>query len=334
MGFDRYNYRGIVSTFEDVALDIKEAKLFYGIENGQEMRIIDNVRGDWGDIYPMVIFTNETFPLPCKLELRWITIVDLRCYELSAELDTVRMEEMWEEQGKKFPEDPFRYVVVGIAPYGMVTLWLRSKDKAVLFQQLAAKEVEYNDREKLVYSKMTGDDEVMKSILSKEQIDSLMRQYQYRFVPLEEYFDGRRWRLYPDNDGFYETIDIDRVEVKCVDGTFDFTNDGSLYKNHTTGMPKRITVRWKEGNVGCFAHFWLDPYYVTWFFESLYKKYPEKPADLLLRLDTRTNHYEVAMTADGLEPRAFIGTQYIVFRDNVEICRSEHFYKEEREWDW
>jgi len=124
------------------------------------------------------------------------------------------------------------------------------------------------------------------------------------------------------------------VEDKRVDGTFDFTDCDSLYKYHTTGMPKRITVRWSEGEENYFAHFWLCANYVTWFFESFYKRFPETPADLLIRLDTRANRYEVAMTAEDLIPRAFIGTEYIVFRNNEEISRSEFFYREEREWDW
>ena len=174
----------------------------------------------------------------------------------------------------------------------------------------------------------------MQAILSKEQIESVMNQYNYRYVPLEEYFDGKQWRLYASDDANYEDIDIECVEDKRVDGTFDFTDSDSLMKYHTTGMPKRITVRWSENNVNYFAHFWLSTHYVTWFFESFHKLFPDTPVDLLIRLDTRANRYEVAMTAEDLMPRAFIGTQYIVFKDFEEIARSEYFDKEDGEWRW
>lgn len=329
---DTYNYKGIISTFESVAYKIIDAKLFYGEE--EETRIIDNMKGDWGDIYPMSIITKETFTLPKIVKLRWITLVDVKCYEITAELDTERLEKMWAEQEKQFPESPFKYIVVGIAPYGGIAIWLRSNVNSVFFQQLKADEVPFDDFESPVYSEMKGSDEVMNSMFPKNELESIMKQYNYRYKALEEYFDGKQWKLYANDDERYEDIDIECVEDKRVDGTFDFTDSDTLFKYHTTGMPKRITVRWTEDGAKYFAHFWLDSYYVAWFFESFHKMFPEMPVDLLIRIDTRANLYDVVMTAEDLVPRSFVGTQYIVFRDNVEINRSKHFNKEDGEWDW
>ena len=116
-----YNYNCIISTFESVLYDIKNAKFFYGETVDEEnedswSHIIDNINGDWGDISPLNIVSSATFPLPSKLKLRWITLVDLKCYDLTAELDTERMEELWENQEKNYPKHPFKYIVVGIAP--------------------------------------------------------------------------------------------------------------------------------------------------------------------------------------------------------------------------
>ena len=331
---ERYIYKGIISTFKNVGVALQNAKLCYGEEEDQESWIIDNMRGDWGDIFPMVIITKETFPLPVKLKLRWITLADMKCYNLETVIDSARMEEMWMEQEKKHPDQPFKYVVVGIAPYGEVALWLRSNINSVFFHRFTADESEFDEWERPVYASMSGNDEVMKSIFQKEQYESIMQQYNYRYVPLEEYFDGKQWRLYASDDANYEDIDIECVEDKRVDGTFDFTDSDSLMKYHITGMPKRINVRWSENNVNYFAHFWLSPHYVTWFFESFHKLFPDTPVDLLIRIDTRANRYEVAMTAKDLMPRAFIGTQYIVFKDFEEIARSEYFDKEDGEWRW
>ena len=329
-----YKYNGIISTFDNVASSLKEGKLCYGDEDGQEMRIIDNMTGGWGDIFPLVIVSNKDFPLPKKLILRWITLADKKCYELTTDLDTERMEEMWEAQAKLFPESPFRYVVVGIAAYGEVAIWLRSSFNAVFFQRFKAEEVEYNDREKEVFSKMPGNDEMMRLVVTPEHYERVMQQYKYRYVPLEEYFDGKKWVRYSKDDDFYEQMDILCVEDKRVDGTFDFTDDDSIYQYHTTGMPQRITVKWTEGGVNYFAHFKVITHYVAWFFESFHEKFPETPVDLLIRLDTRANKFEVAMTAGDLIPRAFIGTQYIVFRNDKEIARSENFSMKEKGWFW
>lgn len=329
----RYHYSVILSNFSFVDSDIKEAKFFHE-EEEEGLRIIDNLQGGWGDIYPMVTFKLEPEPLPNKLKLRWITITDLKCYELDEEIDTARMEELWMKQETLYPESPFKYVVVGIAPYGEIAIWLRGNDNAVLLQQLTAKEVEFNEKEFSLYSTMKGDNEKMTSLLSKEQYYSIMRQYKYKYLTLEEFYDEGRWVKYVSGEDYYENIDIEFLEDKRVDGTFDFTDSDILHKYHSAGMPMRIAVKWIENGANCYAHFWLDPYYVTLFFESFSKMFSEKPIDILIRIDTRANRYEVAMTAEGLAPRVFIGTQYIVFRDNAEIGRSEHFYKKDGEWRW
>jgi hypothetical protein len=330
---ESYSYRGIITTFEKVSYSIQEAKLCYGDGEGEELRIIDTIKGDWGDIFPMIILNKQTYPLPIKLNLRWITLIDLKCYETKAALDTAKMEMLWEQQKKQFPDDPFKYVVVGIAPYGGVAIWLRSKINAVFVQQLKAEETEYDDLEESVYSKMKGDDKLMASVFPKDQLENVMKQYTYRYLALEEYFDGKQWKRYENDDEYYENIDIDCVEDKRMDGTFDFTDGDSLYKYHTTGMPKRVSVRWTENDSYYVAHFWLDTHYVTWFFETFHKRFPETPIDLLVRLDTRANQYEVAMTAEDLIPRAFVGTQYIILKNFAEISRSEYFDKEKKEWD-
>lgn len=330
----QYNYKGIVTAFNNVKCDIQHAKLCYGEEENQESWMIDQMQGDWGDIYPMTIVTNEKFPLPIKLKLRWITLLDLKCYDLEAALDSARMEAMWQEQEKQFPLSPFKYVVVGTAAYGEVAIWLRSNENQVLFQQLTAKEVEFDEFEHPVYSSLIGSDEMMKSTFPKEKYESIMRQYRYRYVPLEEYFDGKRWNRYDTGNDFYENIHVEAMEDKCVNGSFDFTGSDKVLKYHTTGMPDRINVKWTEGDVRYFAHFWLSAHYVTLFFESIHKILSDAEIDLLIRLDTRANRYEVAMTAGDMTPRAFIGTQFIVFKYHEEIARSEYFDKEDEEWIW
>ena len=330
----KFDYKGILTAFPDVKCEIQNAKLCYGEEEDQESWIIDHLQGDWGDIYPMVVITKERFPLPIKLKLRWITLVDLKCYELETELDTPRMEEMWSEQSRLYPDYPFKYIVVGITAYGQVTLWLRSTINQVLFQRYTANQVEYNEMESPVYSGLKGNEEEMKSRLTIEQYESVMKQYSYRYVPLEEYFDGKNWLRYDLNDERYQNIMVNCVEDKRIDGTFDFTDSDNVMKYHATGMPKRITVRWEEDGDPYFAHFWLDPHYVKLFFESFDKMFPGTPVDLKIRLDVKANRFEVAMAANDLTPRAFISTQFIVLKYQEEIARSEYFNKEEDDWRW
>lgn len=329
----QYHYNVILSSFSSVDIDIKEAKYYYG-EDDDEDYIIDNIEGDWGDIFPMVIHKATGDPLPKKIRLRWITPADLKCYELEQSLDTDQMEELWSEQEKSHEDSPFKYVVVGVAPYGEVAIWLRGEDNNVLFQQMKGREVEMNEKEKPFYDRSVGDDKKMAYYLSKEKYQSLMRQYQYRYVPLEEYFNGKKWVKYPNGDKYYEDIEIGYIEDKRVDGTFDFTESETMQRTHTAGMPSRIAVRWTENESKYYAHFWLNSHYTTLFFESFAQKFPDTPIDLMIRLDTRANQYEIAISAKDKFAKAITGTQYIVLKDKQEISRSKFFYQNDGDWYW
>lgn len=161
-----------------------------------------------------------------------------------------------------------------------------------------------------------------------------MRQYPYRMVPLEEFFDGKQWQRFDHTDPYYETIEVDGVEVKRLDATFDYSDNNDLMRYHKFGKPCRITVKWHEDEADCLAHFWLDEAVITSVFEGFFKKFPDAKADLLLRIDTRNNRYEIAMTGENLPVRTLWYTQYIVFRDYVEIARSEDYTKEDGAWIW
>lgn len=161
-----------------------------------------------------------------------------------------------------------------------------------------------------------------------------MRQFKYRFVPLEEFFDGKKWIRFDTTNINYEAIYLDGVQVKRLDGTYDFSNCDDMMRYHCLGKPQRIMVRWHEDKSSYMAHFWLDESSVSFFFDSMFSAFPEAKADLLLRIDTRANCYEVAMTAKGLPIRRLDYTQFIVYRDNVEVSRSGYYSKKDGDWLW
>ena len=331
---EQFNYITVLSRFDFYEVYFKKFSLFYDDDESHTLDITTCDSFDWGRPSPLVVQSPETYPLPTRLELRWVTANEGKCFEISTSLDQERTEALWKKQALEFPKDPFRQYLIGVGPYGGVAVWLCSNEKSVLLHWLIAEETTMTEQELKMHTPEPEMEEFVDTLLPFHKLQCNMRQYPYRMVPLEEFIDGKQWQRFDHTDPYYETIEVDGVEVKRLDATFDYSDNNDLMRYHKFGKPCRITVKWHEDEAGCLAHFWLDEAVVTSVFEGFFKKFPDAKADLLLRIDTRNNRYEIAMTGENLPVRTLWYTQYIVFRDYVEIARSEDYTKEDGAWIW
>ena len=262
---EKYNYIVTVSKFSFFDVKLMKLLLFYDDCNDHVLDdITASVSSDWGVPSIFVVKDPETYPLPNRIEMRWTT-PEGKCYEIAVPLDQAKAEEIWGKQEQVFPDKPFKQYVIGIAPHASVAIWLCNDEKSVLLHWLQAEEKPLTVQE--IYTRVLNPEmeKQANTIMPPKKLQSNMRQHHYRFVPLEEYFDSEGWQKYSVDDGFYEAIELDGVEVKRLDGTFDYTDCDDVLRYHEAGKPCRITVRWREGDASFFAHFWLDEAETTFF---------------------------------------------------------------------
>lgn len=330
---EKYSYITVLSRYGQFKAQFRKFLLFYDdAESPLDITTADSPR--WGAPSPLVVKSPEMYPLLVRMEIRWITVTEGKCYEINASLDQAKAEALWKKQEQDDPEDPFRQYVFGIAPHGGVAVWLCSNKRSVLLHWMNADESERTEEEEFIFPPDPEMERLTNILLPLDRLQGNMRQYPYRMVPLEEFFDGEKWRRYPSDDLFYEELQLDGVEVRRFDGTYDYTDNEAVLHYHEFGKPSRITVRWHQGKSAYFVHFWLDQDEISFFFNSLFNSFPDVKADLLLRIDSRANRYELAMTSDGLPIRWLCYTQYIVFREDEEIGRSKNYQKKDGEWHW
>ena len=184
----QYSYITNLSKYPFQDIYVTKLSLFYDNEgHALDLTTCDSV--DWGVPSTLVVKTSETFPFPVRLVMRRISPIEKKVFEIAESLDLARAEELWEKQNNNYPDNSFRQYMVGIAPYGGVAIWLCNRKKSVLVQWLQAEEkplVLDEDDEAII----EGSQEAMMPL---EKLQSNMRQHLYRFVPLEEYFDGKEW---------------------------------------------------------------------------------------------------------------------------------------------
>lgn len=305
----------------------------------------------WGEGTAPVIVEKKEHAAPARLQLQWMAVTETRAYTLDQQLDTARIEKLL---GKKALEDVplYRTLVVGIAPYGRVALWLRGTLKSKLigwFQaqpmapELLAELIAPLTPEEYCAACLAQDEAVAANLQEAglpqpDYYDRLMRQYRYRYLPLEEYWDGEQWQRYDEEDLYYDDMTFRRIEVQRFDGSHQQRGDLKLLQYHKAGLPRRLTMEWLEGtaNMQVFCWFSFEP--LSQQMEQLRAIAPDVTPTLVMRLDSRAKRFELALQGGPLEQPATLPQEcyeMLVFRNGNEYWRSEIFTKEdEAEWEW
>ncbi len=341
-----YSFTPFTSRIANCGIKIRRGRLHYEGEPAKKdpaeqglLLLPSTCDEGWGSVKSLNVKTEEAWPMPNRLDLRYFTMNDGRCFDIDTPLDAERAAKLWDEQAKEFPKFPFKDYVVGTGPFGNVAIWLHGSHRSELLHSFIAKEAtELDEVEKEHFAWMRENGEY--EIISREDMEDNIRQYDYRYVALEERWDEeiQQWVEYSDEDPYYDDLDLDSIEDKRCDGTFFYIkNPEVLQKYHKAGTPQRITVKWHAGREEFMAHFWLRESFYIILFKEFFSQLPNERADILLRLDTKAQKYEIAMRREGIPvdmPIPPSTYQLIVFNDGTEHYLSPNFSLEDGQWNW
>ena len=341
---DTYSFWPLTSRIPNSSISIMRGRLYCDFPEDSDANIkglplVASKNNDgWGCVNNLDLMTNEAWSMPSWLELRYVTRDDGHCYAIDTALDDEKAALLWEEQLKKFPREPFMNYIVGTAPFGGIAVWLRGRSRSILLHWLKAEEVELDEIEQALFGWIREGEGY--EVISRKELENDMRQFTYRYVACEEHWDWEalKWKVYDDEDPYYDDLDVDSIEDHRTDGTFNYIRgDEDQQRFHTAGKPDRITVRWHTGKTEYLAHFWLSKYMVTAFFNHFFKDEPELKADILLRLDPEQQAYQLALNSEN-SPKPYIipwdAYQLIVFKDGVEHFKSPNYQLADGEWSW
>lgn len=312
----------------------------------------NNQHSDWGEATATVVISSKELSLPRALELGWLSVVESKCYKFSGTIDSEKIAGLFEKRDDN--DNPlFEYLVVGMAPYGGVAIWLRGPIKSVIIDWKKAKLANPNERgfkdyltgttvELFSQNVLAADELMLQNLLNNglpalDTFDNWMRQYEYRFTPLEEYWDGNGWQEYDEDDLYYDDMDLTTLEVQRFDGTHDQLNDLRLLRYHEAGMPKRLKVKWRVGRDDFSAFYWFNDAALHSVFSRYAAMDAEGRMELLLRIDTRHERYAIAVKSDMMPQPTDIpaeGYEMLVFNNGNELWRSDNFAQENGAWDW
>ena len=327
--------------------------LWYNDDEALEIPVRYPFKGDWGEILSNMILLREEYPMPSTLNMIYLSFVEQKFYGIETDLPKGRLEELWEITDEKTKESLFSHIVVGMAPYGGIAVWVRGFNKSILIDWLKGIEIEVEMADfHPVNPDITlqdycdfyiNNDSIVKENLDtnglppRNLFDKYMQQFTYRYQPLfEKWDDGEEveWQKYKEDE---LSPEFEYIEESLYDGTHDKLHDGGLMKYHQAGKPKKLRVEWHIGKSEYSAYFWFEDERIREVFDRFYGAHPDTKTDFIIRIDAAKRKYELALYRCGLkEPQVIPEDVYqlLVFKNKFEDYRSDNYNQEHGAWIW
>lgn len=342
------NYYTSLTPLKDFPLLVRRAQFI--LEGELRLRIREGVspEGLWGDVQTFGVIDDEARPMPCGIDVEWISIIERKRFCVNAPLDTKRMETLWREHtidgmDDEPPRSIYKYIAVGIAPSGGLAVWLHGRKKQILVAWIQAEDrpITAEEQQHMLngLSMQQFCDRIIRDMQFPEpapvSYDSLMQQYIYRIVPeLRHWNDEEKtWADYALDDT--NKPQLAYLEVKRIDGTYDRLHDGALQEFHSAGCPRIVSLCWNVGKKEYSAYFFFDDQKLM----SLFRKFSTLSLDgkinLLLQIDPIADKFVVSLNATDIDqPTVLNDVDVLAFRNRFEYYRSKNYHQEKDAWNW
>jgi hypothetical protein len=266
---------------------------------------------NWGDGSGISVVGDEFKPVPVGLDITWLSYTENKFYTGSFELpyDSILHlfqkgfeNFMWNDDTKTVYEkhDTYDQIIAGIAPGGVVVVWLKGARKQVEVARFQAKETsvdmkDFMQRDDLNVTKeqyaksMIEDDTDVTDNLAKNGISyGLWDRYRDRF----------NMRVVVKYDQYHE-VNTDRIDIGFYNGEHDVLFLDRLYKNQFAKIARinEMGINWSD-TLG----FKKQPYYLGIEFNEaeMFKAYkevfgdnPNQEGELVVEVNRGNDQYQV-----------------------------------------
>lgn len=294
------------------------------------------VNGGWGGPTNYVYDEPKELSMPHKIEVVYISILERQAYRLESKINYGSLDII----KQKREETPA--FVIGLGPYGIVSIWYYNSEKNSLIETYKAQEIDIpsallNSCSSFSVKSICDHQESLNinlsnsSFFNKSIVSGMTKQYNLKYNILLSYD-------YSNKDEFTDSKNNKVISIRdiCFDGSFDYTNSPILRENHISGIPKKIFIEWDSKSILFYTCIVFN-YSLIAIFEKFYGAHPETRADLIIRIDAENKKYELALYRQGLKEPVIIpesAYEMIVFKNKFEHYRSENYNQPRGGWIW
>ena len=359
MNSNKYRYLVLVNSEGDYPADFNFVHIIDSNENTIAFSCDKIYYGDWGTMPYEVYFYEENL-LPKGLFAQWLSAIEKKFYCVEVILPPLK-----EVFDSSFFSDSEFGLVVGLAPFGGLSLWIHNDRKSSILLWTHGLEIENEEakvfpniefnsiKEYYDYRIINGNNLWNRRAaiipIPHNHFDNYMKQFTYRYIVLFEHWDEGKeiWSSdckssQTEHKSLQEekkepVPELDYLEEALFDGTHDKLHDGGLMNYHEAGKPKKLAVQWHIKKSEYTAYFWFEDEEIRSVFDRFYGAHPDTKTDFMIRIDSEKKKIELALYRYGLkEPQIISESAYqlIVFKNKFEYFRSENYDQIQGAWIW
>lgn len=310
------------------------------------------LQGEWGNPLSSVFDEPQNRDIPSTLDLVYLSIIEEKFYSLEEDIPIALFKRGWDIVNKSVLEEGLPYIIVGFAPYGLVTLWIYEDNKSVLVSIFHAVETEVSMSDfypsncdiqlKEICQRYINNNSLAQININnnglppRDLFDRYMQQFMYKYnVNFGHWDEGKReWKGYEEDE---IKPKFDYIEEALFDGTHDKLHDGGLMKYHEAGKPKKLALQWHIKKSDYSAYLWFDDIAIRSAFEQFYYKYSEAKMDFTFHIDTAKKVFQLSLNCDEAEepmPLSEDSYQMIIFKSKFEYYRTANYNQPRGAWIW
>jgi len=286
----------------------------------------------WGRSVSMHALDNNLFPAPNFIDIIWLSLAENQFYSLESALPKEKIESLLAEINDETKEPKYNFIIVGMAPYGGLAVWLSGHGKTteVAWLQAEPTEVEMKDFAPTVeYTQKEYRDLVL------QDCEEAYENYQKNGLPdrmlFERYMQKFNYRITPklaNEEALFEGI-----ELYYYNGELNTTNSGEHAEMVMRAKPSKIVLNWSIGKIQYGAYFWTDEKKIIETFANFYGSDTQKEGALTIEVGESNKDFKFFLQDDSTVIEIPVEEiEIIVFKNKFEFFRSENYSKPPQGW--
>nr|WP_315247138.1 DUF2931 family protein [uncultured Flavobacterium sp.] len=193
--------------------------------------------------------------LPKRFDMTWLSYVDNKFYTIESELPIEKIKQLFEEgfyskNGEEVVTEPYNFINIGLAPKGMVVVWVAGAGQQVEVARFQAHETTIDlklitEDEMYMFRKDYSKDRLKNDFVISKYVGEQLNKYGY--PPAEVYESYQEKYLWKPKVILPEGCKIISVYMKMCNGEKEDPYDRSIEQKQRA-IPFMIEIFWTVGN--------------------------------------------------------------------------------------
>ncbi|WP_299600207.1 DUF2931 family protein [uncultured Aquimarina sp.] len=300
---EKYEWRPTASAPKYNPMQIHQGHLIF--ENGESIYIPSGhtLHQGWGKVGPTHVVGEDLKPIPIRLEIVWISYLEKKFYGGSFDLPSNLINNLFKEGfinrlGKK---DTYGDINIGLAPGGMIVVWLLGGGKTIEVARFNASEVEVSIKE-FAPSAVLSMDEFINSVLEEDFSEEVKAKMNPNAIPFGKWEHYRQKFSWKPSVNFYEKGTLQEIRMSFYNGENLYTlgSNKILSEFQEYAVPDEIRFEWADENNNEFgSRIYFNEEEIQEVFHTFFKNPNQKPAELTLKIDKYNGNIELALQNDS-----------------------------------